>query len=959
MPDGENLILIKRNNVSGTTPSIDTLKLGELAVNTADGKLFINTELNSVTSIKTFLNSEDQPYHLNDSLSSVLPKYGNNSVSEAFSVVLGGYNNDITGGGSSVVNGEDNDITSDFSFIGSGLNNKIYGDNSAILAGKNNIIYHSDSFIIGSDITSHESGFTYVNNLSVLGKIYGDGSEITGIVGGGNGNGGTIDSAVRELTSNWESTYTSVLTNSSIWDKTTFDLNSLSANWESSYTTVSANSSIWGMVPVSNPLKFKFLGDGITKNFTVSGTNNSDNPSYVDVYVENVKQEPITSYTLSSEIVSFVSSPEYGTEIVILTPNVKLYNILLNDYSTPYFDIGTAGSPGPMGLTGKSAYDIWLELGYVGNKQDFLYSLLGNNGTDGLDGKSAYEIWKDNGGLGDEQDFLIAIAGQAGSNGASAYEIWANTYNNSGSVEDFLNSLIGKSAYQIWKDEGNSGSVIDFLNSLKGERGDTGDKGDTGDNGKSSYQLAVDNGFTGSLQEYLISLVGPAGEKGDTVVNTDLLVEGNNNLFYRIDRVLLDSPVKSVNTQTGNVLLSIDDIPNLTTTLNSKQVTGNYVELVDNMIPSIYIPGSVDEIQEYTDYHTLTSTGSELQSILYLTLNNNKVYRWSGSTYVEIVGSPGTTDNLSEGAYNKYFTTQRVIDAAPVKSVANKQGDVLLDIQDIANLQPSLTSTNTITTPITAKLSSPFGAYINNSVIPANTSFETILRNMLTTVIPAVYTQPSLNVSVSPNVLSYEIGSYITPTLTPTFNKGNAGNATKFNVKIGSAVLSSTSTSTNVPFITSFFLTSNVTFTTEVLYLSGEQLYDNINNPSGTPLLSGIKTANTTFTTFRYNYYTSDTNPLSASSSSEIKSYESTTTSRSFTINVTQGDRRVSFAFPTSISNPNVVVKIGGVLPVTSSFTSSLISVSGANNLLPTNYYVYTSIPDIPFPQNEFYDVTF
>ena len=42
-----------------------------------------------------------------------------------------------------------------------------------------------------------------------------------------------------------------------------------------------------------------------------------------------------------------------------------------------------------------------------------------------------------------------------------------------------------------------------------------------------------------------------------------------------------------------------------------------------------------------------------------MALDLNKIYRWSGSTYVEIAASPGTTDNVPEGTTNLYFTNTR------------------------------------------------------------------------------------------------------------------------------------------------------------------------------------------------------------------------------------------------------------------------------------------------------------
>ena len=63
----------------------------------------------------------------------------------------------------------------------------------------------------------------------------------------------------------------------------------------------------------------------------------------------------------------------------------------------------------------------------------------------------------------------------------------------------------GKSAYEIWLDEGNSGSEQDFLDSLEGEQGPQG---------LSAYEVAVENGFTGTETEWLASLEGEDGTNG-------------------------------------------------------------------------------------------------------------------------------------------------------------------------------------------------------------------------------------------------------------------------------------------------------------------------------------------------------------------------------------------------------------------------------------------------------------
>lgn len=95
------------------------------------------------------------------------------------------------------------------------------------------------------------------------------------------------------------------------------------------------------------------------------------------------------------------------------------------------------------------------------------------------------------------------------------------------SFKDQLNQAIeeakkqampGKSAYQLWLDEGNKGTEQDFLTSLKGEKGDqgaTGETGKTGQPGLSAYQLAVNSGFKGTETEWLDFLrKGPQGPQG-------------------------------------------------------------------------------------------------------------------------------------------------------------------------------------------------------------------------------------------------------------------------------------------------------------------------------------------------------------------------------------------------------------------------------------------------------------
>ena len=331
----ENIILIKRSNISGVVPRLTSLELGELGLNTHDGKIFLKTETPYSTSIKSFLNSEEIPYVLNESLSSILPLYGNNTVSEVFSVVLGGYNNDITGGGSTVVNGEDNDIHSDFGFIGSGLNNTLSGDYGAILGGKNNQLNHSESFIIGSNLVSHLSGFTYVNNISAQGSFYGDGSHLTGIVATG-----VVgpDTEVRALTANWESTYLTVSSLSASWASTTADYLPLSGG------------ALTGTITGDLSATGSFYGDGSNLTGIIAGDSeattlvrsNSANWDSVYTTISSLSANWQTTFSASSAYVS--SNPTGITGASALTKLLQItqagYNAITPASDTLYVIVG-------------------------------------------------------------------------------------------------------------------------------------------------------------------------------------------------------------------------------------------------------------------------------------------------------------------------------------------------------------------------------------------------------------------------------------------------------------------------------------------------------------------------------------------------------------------------------------------------------------------------------------------
>lgn len=93
--------------------------------------------------------------------------------------------------------------------------------------------------------------------------------------------------------------------------------------------------------------------------------------------------------------------------------------------------------------------------------------------------------------------------------------------------------------------------------------------------------------------------------------------------------------------------------------LTSSRGVANGVATLDGsgLIPLSQLPSYVDDVQEFASLAAFPVTGEAGK--IYVALDTNKTYRWSGSAYVEISPSPGTTDSLTEGATNLYFTTAR------------------------------------------------------------------------------------------------------------------------------------------------------------------------------------------------------------------------------------------------------------------------------------------------------------
>jgi hypothetical protein len=167
--------------------------------------------------------------------------------------------------------------------------------------------------------------------------------------------------------------------------------------------------------------------------------------------------------------------------------------------------------------------------------------------------------------------------------------------------------------------------------------------------------------------------------------------------------------VTSVAGKTGAVTLAVGDVTNAESTANKGQANG-YASLDGaGKVPSTQLPSYVDDVLEYANLAGFPATGAS--GIIYVAQDTNKTYRWSGSTYVEISASPGSTDAVTEGSTNLYYTDAR---ARAAISVTDSGGDGSLSYNNSTGV---LTYTGPSASEVRAHFSAGTGISITDGVV--------------------------------------------------------------------------------------------------------------------------------------------------------------------------------------------------------------------------------------------------
>lgn len=266
-------------------------------------------------------------------------------------------------------------------------------------------------------------------------------------------------------------------------------------------------------------------------------------------------------------------------------------------------------------------------VGFVGCGKD---GTNGKNGTNGQDGVGIADTKIENGKLyvkytnGNDYVELGQVKGENGKDGNTpTIEISSDGYWVIGGIKtqvkavgkDGANGDDGKSAYQIWLDNGHEGSEEDFLNWLKG---DQGQQGQQGQQGKSAYEIFKEYypDYTGSEMEWITAVA--SGDK--------CALFGHK---YD-DGVITKQPTKD---ETGEM------------TYTCSVCKGTKVEVLPKLeVPTTYEENGRKYVNWGTYPQTRVSDAAALTELNKLTETNSRgYYSYNGEEYAKVTATPYAT----------------------------------------------------------------------------------------------------------------------------------------------------------------------------------------------------------------------------------------------------------------------------------------------------------------------------
>ena len=247
------------------------------------------------------------------------------------------------------------------------------------------------------------------------------------------------------------------------------------------------------------------------------------------------------------------------------------------------------------------------------------------------------------------------------------------------------------------------------------------------------------------------------------------------------------------------------------------------------------------------------------------------------------------------------------------------------------------------------------GALKDGDTIPAAVDMDDLLNLITQKEVHPTYTAPTVSLAVSgagTAAVSYEAGTSITPILTATFTKNDAGNLTKLAILQGSSEVGS-DTATPYTYTGEAIVLGDetVSFKAQATYGDGEIKDNNLGNPDDVgQIKAGTITSNTlNYVGQRNLFWGTGVGELPTIDSATIRGLTNKklnpTQGYSWNIPIAVGQQWVIFAYPATLRDVNQVMYVEtNDTGMASSFTKETANVAnalGGDNGL-TSYKIYS-----------------
>lgn len=268
----------------------------------------------------------------------------------------------------------------------------------------------------------------------------------------------------------------------------------------------------------------------------------------------------------------------------------------------------------------------------------------------------------------------------------------------------------------------------------------------------------------------------------------------------------------------------------------------------------------------------------------------------------------------------------------------------------------------TLATQLIAALEDNVGGVSNGQTFAQGSTLESVIRSILIQTVPPNYQSPNVQESTDTPTLSQEVGSVISPTLSYIFSQNDAGAQTGITL-----YKNGTSIATAMPHQDANVTLGDgsvVSYQCTAQYAQGACKNDNLGNQNCTGrITAGSVSSNTiSYSGYRKYFWGVPTTPPATSADvrgSLANSAFNAGNGTQFTINIPAGSLNVVFAYPAALEDVSSVIYVeAGGMQVKGNFTSTTISVQGANGYTALSYKVWVFTPVQSFQEAATYIVT-